>query len=242
MPALLDALAGAFRSLFSLRMVWLMIWPVLVSMILWAILAFVFWAPLQSAWLWLYAYLGIAEWLTGIEPSWIGAVLQILLHITLFVPLVMLTALMLTAIFGMDAMVRIVGERFYPELEKRKGGGLIGSTANAFIALVVFIGLWIVTLPLWLLGPVGAVIPLVTAGYLNQRLFRYDALAAHADAAEFKVITEENKANLWGLGVLLALVQFVPLLNFFAPVFTGLAFIHYCLGKLRDRRKQPAAP
>jgi hypothetical protein len=38
------------------------------------------------------------------------------------------------------------------------------------------------------------------------------------------------------LGILLGMVQFVPLLNFFAPVFTGLAFIHFCLGKLRDRR------
>ena len=35
------------------------------------------------------------------------------------------------------------------------------------------------------------------------------------------------------------LVQFVPVLNFFAPVFTGLAFIHYCLARLRDRRSQP---
>jgi uncharacterized protein involved in cysteine biosynthesis len=101
--------------------------------------------------------------------------------------------------------------------------------------------LWIVTLPLWLLGPVGAVVPFIAAGYLNQRLFRYDALAAHADSAEIKALIEENKGALWGLGILLALVQFVPLLNFFAPVFTGLAFIHYCLGKLRDRRAYAAS-
>lgn len=236
MPVFLDALSGAFRSLFSLRMVWLMIWPVLVSIILWAVLAITFWAPLQAAWLWLFDYFGLAQWITGIEPSWIGATLQVLLHLMLFVPLVMLTALMLTAIFGMDAMVKVVSERFYPDLEKRRGGGMIGSTANAFIALVMWVGLWIVTLPLWLLGPVGAVIPFVAAAYLNQRLFRYDALAIHADTPELKSIIEENKSGLWGMGLLLSLIQFVPLLNFFAPVFTGLAFIHYCLGKLRNKR------
>jgi len=236
MPSFLDALAGAFRSLFSLRMLWLMIWPVLTAILLWIVLAFAFWTPLQNAWLWLYEYFGIAEWMTGIEPSWIGAALQALLHLMLFVPLVMLTALMLTAIFGMDAMVETVSERFFPQLEKRRGGGVIGSTANAFVAVVVYIGLWIVTLPLWLLGPVGAVIPFITAGYLNQRLFRYDALAIHADAGELKAVMEQNRGELWALGILLALVQFVPLLNFFAPVFTGLAFIHFCLGKLRDRR------
>lgn len=236
MFSFLDAIAGAFRSLFSLRMLWLMIWPVLTAILLWVVLAFAFWTPLQNVWLEIYEYLGIAEWMTGIEPAWIGAALQALIHLMLFVPLVMLTALVLTAIFGMDAMVKTVSERFFPQLEKRRGGGVIGSTANAFIAVAVFIGLWIVTLPLWLLGPVGAVIPFLTAGYLNQRLFRYDALAIHADAGEIKAIIEENRGDLWLLGMLLALVQFVPLLNFFAPVFTGLAFIHFCLGKLRERR------
>ena len=239
MPAMLDALIGAFRSLFSLRMLWLMIWPVLAAIVLWAVLAFVFWTPLQNAWMWLYEYFGIAQWMTGIEPAWIGAALQVLLHLILFVPLVMLTALVLTAIFGMDAMVKTVSDGFFPQLEKRHGGGVIGSAANAFIAVVVYVGLWVVTLPLWLLGPVGAVIPFITAGYLNQRLFRYDALAIHADAGELKAVIEQNRGALWGLGLLLALVQFVPLLNFFAPVFTGLAFIHFCLGKLRDRRSQP---
>lgn len=244
MIAILDALAGGFKSLFSLRMIWLMVWPVLASILLWAVMVLVFWTPLQNAWLWLYDYFGIAQWITGIEPGWIGAALQVLIHLMLFVPLVMLTALMLTAIFGMNAMIRTVSERFFPQLEKRRGGGVMGSTANAFVALLVFIGLWIVTLPLWLLGPVGAIIPFVAAGYLNQRLFRYDALAEHADASEFKTVIEENRAALWGLGMLLGLVQFVPVLNFFAPVYTGLVFIHYCLAKLRDRRngESPPAP
>ncbi|MEW6133276.1 MAG: EI24 domain-containing protein [Pseudomonadota bacterium] len=236
MSSMLDALIGAFRSLFSLRMLWLMVWPVLAAVVMWAVLAFAFWSPLQSAWMWLYEYFGIAQWMTGIEPAWIGAALQVLLHLMLFVPLVMLTALVLTAIFGMDAMVKTVSEGFFPQLEKRRGGSVIGSAANAFIAVVVYVGLWVVTLPLWLLGPVGAVIPLVTAGYLNQRLFRYDALAIHADADELKAVIEENRGSLWALGILLGLVQFVPLLNFFAPVFTGLAFIHYCLGRLGAHR------
>ena len=236
MPALLDAFAGAFRSLFSLRMVWLMIWPVLVSILLWAGLAVAFWTPLQNLWLWLFDYLGLAGWLTGVEPAWIGAALQILLHLALFVPLVMLTALLLTALFGMDAMVKTVSDRFYTQLEKRRGGGIIGSVSNAFIALVVWVGVWIVTLPLWLLGPVGVLVPFVAAAYLNQRLFRYDALATHADSAELKAVIEQNKTGLWGLGLLLGLVQFVPVLNFFAPVFTGLAFIHFSLNKLQAHR------
>ena len=36
MIAMFEAIAGAFRSLFSLRMLWLMIWPVMVAITLWA--------------------------------------------------------------------------------------------------------------------------------------------------------------------------------------------------------------
>ena len=240
MLSLFDAIAGAFRSLFSLRMMWLMIWPVLAALVIWAVLAFVFWTPLQHAWLWLFDYFGLGQWITDIEPSWLGAALQIFLHLMLYVPLVMLTALVLTAIFGMDAMVNTVSDRFFPNLEKKLGGGLAGSAANAFTAVVVYVGLWIVSLPLWLLGPVGALVPFITAGYLNQRLFRYDALAIHADAGELKSVIENNRGELWVLGILLGLIQFVPVLNFFAPVFTGLAFIHYCLARLRDRRGNTA--
>ena len=241
MTAVLDALARALRDLFSLRVLWVAVWPMLAALLLWLALGVMFWGTF-SGWIELgLDAIGIQTWLTGLEPAWIANGIQALLHLMLFVPLVMLTALVLTAIFGMDAMVDTVGERFFPQLEKRRGGGVIGSTANAFVAVVVYLGLWIVTLPLWLLGPVGALIPLVTAGYLNQRLFRYDALAIHADAVELKAVIEQNRGGLWALGILLGLVQFVPLLNFFAPVFTGLAFIHYCLGKLRERREQSGA-
>jgi len=41
----------------------------------------------------------------------------------------------------------------------------------------------------------------------------------------------------WGLGLFTGLLQFVPLLNFFAPVLTGLAFIHFGLSRLADMRR-----
>ena len=42
-----------------------------------------------------------------------------------------------------------------------------------------------------------------------------------------------------GLGLLTGLLQFVPLLNLFAPVLTALAFIHFGLARLADLRRVP---
>ena len=240
MTAVLDALARALRDLFQPRVLWVVVWPMLAAGLLWLVLAAVFWTTF-SGWIALgLDKLGVQAWLTGLEPAWIANGVQALLHLLFYVPLVYLTALVITALFGTTALIRIVAERTYPELVREHGGGLVGSLWNAAIALVLFVALWVVTLPLWPLG-VGVVVPFVAAAYLNQRLFRYDAIAEHASPAEMAELFRNARGGWWGLGVLTGLLQFVPLLNLLGPVFAALAFIHYGLARLDRQRKRSAA-
>ncbi|MDP1862841.1 MAG: EI24 domain-containing protein [Thiobacillus sp.] len=245
MTAILDSLARALRDLFSLRVLWVVIWPMLVALLLWLALGITFWSTF-SGWLeYGLDKIGIQVWLSELEPVWIANGIQALLHLMLFVPLVMLTALVLTALFGMPALIRVVAERDYPQLKRENGGGLVGSVWNAVIAIIVFISLWVVSLPLWLIG-VGILIPFVAAAYLNQRLFRYDAIAEHATANEMAALFKSERGGWWGLGLLTGLIQFIPVLNLFGPVIAALAFIHYGLARLNRHRllndpKQTAA-
>jgi hypothetical protein len=235
MTTILDSVARALRDLFSLRVLWVVVWPMLVALLLWLALGITFWSTF-SGWLeYGLDKMGIQVWLAEIEPAWIANGIQVLLHLMLFLPLVMLTALVLTALFAMPALIRVVAERDYPQLARENGGGFIGSVWNAVIAIVVFIALWVVTLPLWLIG-IGVVIPFVAAAYLNQRLFRYDAIAEHATADEMAVLFKSERGGWWGLGLLTGLVQFVPVLNLLGPVFAALAFIHYGLARLNQQR------
>src|SRR5206468_2736632 len=96
--------------------------------------------------------------------------------------------------------------------------------------------LWIVTLPLCVTGVAALVLPALTSGYLNQRLFRYDALAEHASRDEYRAIVIRTKGSLYLLGVLVALLYYVPFVNLIAPVFSGLAFTHFCLRELARMR------
>jgi len=93
----------------------------------------------------------------------------------------------------------------------------------------------VLTLPLWLIG-VGVIVPFVAAAYLNQRLFRFDAIAEHASADEMTALFRQERGGWWGLGFLTGLVQFVPLLNLLGPVFAALAFIHFGLARLERHR------
>jgi uncharacterized protein involved in cysteine biosynthesis len=235
MSAVLDALARAFRDLFSLRVLWVVVWPMLVAVLLWVVLSVTFWGTFSG---WIAQGLdaiGIQSWLANLEPVWIAHGIQGLLHLLLFIPLVYLTALLITALFAMPALVRLVAGRDYPQLERKNGGGLMGSLWNGGIALVLFVALWVVTLPLWLIG-VGVIVPFVAAAYLNQRLFRYDAIGEHASADEMAALFNSERSGWWGLGLLTGLVQFVPLLNLFGPVFAALAFIHFGLARLDAHR------
>jgi hypothetical protein len=235
MTAVFEALARALRDLFRFRVLWIVVWPILGASLLWLVVGVTFWSTFSG---WIAHGLdavGIRAWLEGVEPRWIAHGIQGVLHLLLFVPLVFLTALLVTALFAMPALIRLVAERDYPQLVRASGGGFFGSLLNAVIALLIFLAIWVVTLPLWLVG-VGVIMPFVAAAYLNQRLFRYDALAEHASRTEMQSLFESRRPAWWGLGLLTGLLQFVPVLNLFAPVLAGLAFIHYGLARLDEMR------
>ena len=237
MTPILDALARAFRDLFQFKVLWIVIWPVMAAALLWLVMGVVFWGTFSG---WVASGLtaiGIQSWLEGVEPRWIANGIQAVLHLILFVPLVFITALVITALFAMPALIRLVAERIYPQLRRESCGSVAGNLLNALFAVGVFIAIWVLTLPLWLIGA-GVVIPFIAAAYLNQRLFRYDALAEHASHEEMQTLFSKHQSSWWGLGLITGLLQFVPLLNLMAPVLTALAFIHFGLARLAELRQR----
>ncbi len=236
MNPILDASAKAFRDLFQFRILWIVIWPMLAAVLLWLVLGVAFWGTFSG---WIVnglATIGIQHWLDGLEPRWVANALQAILHMILFVPMVFVTALLITAFFAMPALIRLVADRDYPQLKRESGGSIAGNLLNAVLAIVIFIAIWVLTLPLWFFG-VGVAMPFIAATYLNQRLFRYDALSEHGSSEEMKILFSRYQSSWWGLGLLTGLLQFVPLLNLFAPVLTGLAFIHFGLARLASLRR-----
>ena len=233
MKNITEALTRALRDLMQPRILGLIIWPVLLAILFWGGLAFLFRVPLY-AWLqhWLASY-GMSGTYFGISIAWMGDSLAVILFFALLIPLINLTALLITSIFAMPLLLRFVCARDYAELETKGGGNIWGSVWNTLIGVSIFCVLWIITLPLWLIPPLGIVLPLILSAYLNQRLFGYDALAEHASAPEYQTLVKQTRSNLWLLAILVAFIQFIPLANFIAPVFMGLAFIHYTLARLR---------
>ena len=230
----------ALGNLLHPRILWLMVWPVFVALLVWGAVAIVFWTQFV---LWLAevlrAWIETATFFVSWDASDAARVAAKIVTLLAIVPLVQLTALLILGVFGMPEMVGHVAKRSFPELARRRGGSTAGSAWNAVVALAGLIALGAASLPLWVFPPLWPVIPVAVMGWVNQRVLRYDALAEHAEPAEMALIFREQRGAMYLLGVLLALVAYVPVVGLFAPVVFGLAFVHYLLGALRERRRSP---
>jgi len=232
------AMARAAGNVFEPRILAVVFVPMLASIVLWMVLAWVFWDAWTGALAGALGSTAIGRWLEGWGAAWLIGYTTALLVAIALLPAIYVTALVVTEIVAMPVIVSLVGERHYGSLERRAGGTLAGGLLNAAAGIGIFAALWVVTLPLWLTGIGAVALPALLSAYLNQRVFRYDALSDHASAGEYRRVVSEGKGRLFLLGLLCAALYYVPVVNLAAPVLSALAFTHLCLGELARLRQQ----
>jgi hypothetical protein len=238
MPTVISSLASAFRDLRAPRMLAVMLIPPFAALLVWGVLAWAFsddWAR------WVAEWIATSPWLAwvgklGYSSAFIWA--SGILAFALLLPIMLITAVLMAEIIAMPIVVPWVSGRRFPGLERRKGGTIAGSVMNAVTTVLIFAALWVVTLPLWFTGVGALVLPPVLSAYLNQRLFRYDALAEHASAEEYRAVLARAGGRMMLLGLILAMLYYVPFLNLAVPMLSALAFTHLCLAELAQLRRQ----
>jgi len=241
MKAVVRALARALPLLADRRVLVLVGAPLAAAVVLWLVAASAFGAPLTRA---LAALIGRALATIGLsaEPgafATAGGAIGAFLLITIAAGVLALAAL---ALFAGPVFVRVVESRHFPALEKKQGGTTAGGALNAMFALALWIPMALAVLPFLLFPPVGVPLSLCVSAWLNQRLFRYDALAAHASPVERAAVIRAARGRLLSLGLVLSPLSFVPFVNLVAPLYAGLAFTCLCLGELDEvRRRAPSA-
>jgi hypothetical protein len=234
MPAasFLQTLLRAVRDLLRPEMIWHALWPPLAAFVIWSGVAWFAWQPAAA---WIATELPDWSWL-----NWLGPWLAHIAVFLLFAPLMYFTALLLVAVFALPRMMTLIAARDYPDVSRQGSAraALWGSLANTLAAGAVFVGGWIVTLPLLLIPGALLVLPLLWAAWLNQRAFRFDALAEHAQPEERVALIRRERGQLYLGGLAGALIAHVPVFNLLAPACTAILFVHLCLGALRDLRNQ----
>jgi hypothetical protein len=237
MNAVIRALGSALRDLREPRVLALALLPPLAAIAVCAVLVWAYaddWARLVADWI------AGASWLAWMRDWGLASILvwaSGIAAVAALVPVMLITAIVATGIIAMPVIVPLVGQRHHPRLERRGEATLSGSAWHALATSTVFAALWLVTLPLWLTGVGALILPPLLSAYFNQRMFRYDALAEHASAAEYGAIVRGARGRLFLLGLALAVLYAVPVFNLVVPVLSALAFTHLCLGELARLRQ-----
>lgn len=230
--ALMQACLRAGRDLLRPALLFQVLWPPVAAFLLWSAVAWFAWLP---AALWIEAQLPDWSWL-----NWFGPWLAHAVVFLVFAPLIYVTALLFIAAFALPRMMAIVAARDYPDLSRQGSAqaALWGSVWNTLAAGTIFIVGWLLSLPLLLIPGALLVLPLLWSAWLNQRAFRFDALAEHALPDERARLFRREGGTLFGAGLVSALATYVPVVHLAAPGFAALLFVHLCLGALRDLRRE----
>ena len=176
-------------------------------------------------------------WMTAWGAVWLAHLLAALGGWLLILSASYLVAMLLTGIIVMPLLLKHLSVVDYPDLALLGKDSAIASAWNSVWAVVLFILGWLVTMPLWLVPGFGLVLPLFWMAWLNRRTFAYDALSVHATDSEWQALRRRLAMPLLMLGLLMALLVYVPFIGVFAPSLAGLGYIHYCLEALRRVRQ-----
>ncbi|MEO6972080.1 MAG: EI24 domain-containing protein [Rhodoferax sp.] len=264
MALFLDSFWRAVAYCLRPRVIALSFLPLIIMVALALGLGYFFWTPALD---WVRGVLDSSVWLThlwswldGVGAGNLKTVAAPLIVIFTVTPLLVIVSLLLVAAMMTPALVGLVAERRFPDLERKRGGSLLlsifwslGSTLLAAIALVI-------SIPLWLVPPLILILPPLIWGWLTYRVMTFDALAEYASRDERREIFRRHRGWLLGIGVLSGYLGAAPSIVWasgalFAAAFvilvpvaiwiytlifalSSLWFSHYCLTALESLRAQ----
>jgi hypothetical protein len=245
------------------KMLWLSLRPFLIVSVFWGTLIWLTWTPaLEMLSTFLTASI-FTSWIAdgliwaGFESAraWIAP----LFFVILLIPLISITLLVFIALTTVPTVVKVVARQYaYKDIAKKKGGSLFGSFVYTLWSALICLALVMLTLPVWWIPPLVAVLPPLLWGWLTMRLMSYDVLTLHATAEERDILLQQYRWPLLAMGIfsgmlgavptffwatsVLALVLF-PIVSFVALwiyslifVFAALWFTHYLLEALKELR------
>jgi len=236
-----QALVRAVGSQLHPRMIFALFLPVVITMLLAIILLWFGWTPITT---WLASLLNDSA-IPGTVGPWVGTagmaamkawMIPIAAAIILL-PMAGIVGLAVAAIWVMPLVLAHVGQRNYPDVAEQGRHGVVISVWNAAWVSVVFVLGWLITLPLWLIPPLGLVLSLFWWSFAFSRMMRIEALVDHASPIERKRLLRDRNGGFWILGLVCAVINLFPPAWLFLPVFAGLVFAHYSFEALRQLRQ-----
>jgi hypothetical protein len=268
MRLLLDSAWRAAAYCLLPRVIFLSLLPLLIMVVLTGLLQYFFWASAVAAvnhFLMSISWLDSAVvWIENLGLTGLHATLAPLVVVFISTPVIVLVALLIVATMMTPAVLALVRDRRFPQLERKRGGSMTGSLFGATWTTIAALVAFILTMPLWFIPPLVLIIPPLIWGWLTYRVMSYDVLAEHASREERQQLISRHRTWLlvigvitgylgaapsliWATGLLGLALAFVlvPLAIWIYTLvfaFSALWFAHYALAALEALRAGQRVP
>ncbi len=265
MKNMVDSFWRALAYCFHPKVILLTLLPLFLMLIIVMGLGMVYWdAALESIRAWIDTSSAMNwtwVWLERVGLMSLKAVVAPLIIIVAVTPLVVVMSLLAVSFMMTPALVNLVAERRFANLERRQGGSMLQSVAWTVFSVVLALGALVLTLPLWWLPPLAMILPALIWGWLTYRVMTYDVLSEHASRIERIELMRRHRFQLLAMGVVTGLMGAAPSLVWASGalfvaafvvlipiavwiytlvfVFSALWFGHFLLSALVQLRNEP---
>ena len=169
----------------------------------------------------------ITSYLSWVPWEWLqtsgASVATFLFAYMLFIIIVSL----LTSLYSEKLLITLAKKR-YPDVKVVGSANITTSILLTLKASIIFLLLFMLTLPLLFIPVFGQVVLLYLWSVLLKEPTIYDVGALFID--DKKILKGKNKKTRL-LAMLASLFNYIPLVNIFAAVFAQILFLHHILGE-----------
>lgn len=229
----LQALTKALKDIFEPRFLFTLLLIPLAAFVVVLFGILIFWSPLRD---FLFHLLNETMFSTAIMWSfqWFVddplGIFTFIVGILVFIFALPFGFILITMIFSIVTpiyIVKRVHEKDYPHLKRLNHVSLVKSIWNSTKASLIYLALWMVSLPLFLFPPLFLLVSHLLTSYLNAKVFSYDVLAEFMPQDRIRFFRKKYRGQFFSLGAISCLIFYVPVLNLIGIAYIALVFTHY---------------
>lgn len=229
MNLLIDSFWRAALYCLMPRVIGLSLLPLLITVGLSGFLGYMYWdGAVQQVqrWLELSSWLeGVWRWLEGVGFGNLKTVVAPLMVIFTVTPLVVVISLLVVSLFMTPALTRLVMGRRFAQMQRKQGANWLSSLAWSLGSVVLALGAFVLTMPLWLVPPLAMLVPALIWGWLTYRVMAFDVLAEFASQQERHTLMARHRMGLLAMGVITGLMGAAPSLVWASGALFAAAFV-----------------
>ena len=165
------------------------------------------------------------RWFESIGMPNLKSVVAPLLVIFSVTPLLVMASLLAVSLFMTPALTKLVAERRFPLLERKRGAGFWQSLGWGLVSMLLALGAMLLTLPMWLVPPLAMVLPALIWGWLTYRVMAFDVLAEFASMEERQALLAHHRLSLLAMGVITGLMGATPSVVWASGALFAAAFV-----------------